>query len=121
MWIKRTDQEIAAVRAKARRKRIFVAAAFTILCFISITVGHGRYRRYRNHSADESFDNSPANLLFVIPIMALVGWCSYRFQPLGKRKVVVCAKCESTKYADAQPDCPCGGHFEDLDTMKWVE
>src|ERR1700722_174561 len=121
MWTKRTDQEIASVRAKARRNRIFIAAGFTIFCFILSVLGHGRYRRYRNHSADEAFDNSPVNLLFVIPSMVFFGWCSYRFLLFGKRKVVLCPKCEPTKYEDVQPDCPCGGHIEDMETMKWIE
>jgi hypothetical protein len=39
----------------------------------------------------------------------------------GKRREVICPNCETTKYDDGIMGCSCGGQFEILSQMKWVE
>jgi hypothetical protein len=42
--------------------------------------------------------------------------------PVLKRKIVmICPRCEAAKNEDGDYSCACGGHYEDIRTMKWVE
>jgi hypothetical protein len=37
------------------------------------------------------------------------------------RKTVACTKCGAAKYADKSQDCSCGGMFEEIGKLKWIE
>jgi hypothetical protein len=41
----------------------------------------------------------------------------YKFH--RERPVMICPKCEVTKYDDNMTECSCGGHFEKLEEMKY--
>jgi ribosomal protein L37E len=34
---------------------------------------------------------------------------------------MICMKCGAAKYADDSLQCKCGGHFEEMRNLKWVE
>lgn len=53
-----------------------------------------------------------------IALGAVFGLLSYIFNQ-RKKPTVVCPKCGTVKYADDSPQCSCGGHFENIDDMKW--
>ena len=54
--------------------------------------------------------------------LAVVIFMQFFKVPVFKRKlVVICPKCEAAKNDDGDYQCPCGGHFVDIRTMKWVE
>jgi len=37
-----------------------------------------------------------------------------------KRPMMICPQCEASKYEDGVDQCPCGGHFEMMESMKYV-
>ena len=53
---------------------------------------------------------------------AVIGFACYRWKDSAPKRVsMICPKCEATKLEDAVNECSCGGHFENLDTMKWKD
>jgi len=38
-----------------------------------------------------------------------------------RKKTMVCPKCGAAKYADKSQDCSCGGTFEEIGKLKWIE
>ena len=51
---------------------------------------------------------------------AIIGIIIYYW--FGRKKPkVVCPNCGNLKPADDSPECACGGHFESVDEMKWVD
>ena len=67
-----------------------------------------------------SKDEIPSRILGSLVVGAIAGIFIY-FYKSKKAPRVVCPKCGVTKDLDASPRCECGGHFENLEEMKWVE
>ena len=120
MWVKRTEKEILAAQTKAKRRRLHGSIlAGAVFCAV-LTFLPGRGRRQSGYTSlflpmREIHDYLPVTLSIGI----IGGWLFYHF--LSKsRKSVICTRCEKTKFEDSETKCSCGGHFEDLETMKWV-
>ncbi len=39
---------------------------------------------------------------------------------LERKPMMICPQCEASKYEDGVTQCPCGGHFEMMESMKFV-
>jgi hypothetical protein len=119
MWVKRTDKEILKAKRDAkfwRMCRAILAGIF--ICLLTI------FFRARGWSViyptnripfDEVPERIPSSLVFGV----LIAWFVYRF-PLKIRRTMVCAHCGATKFEDSEYKCSCGGHFENLENMKWI-
>jgi hypothetical protein len=119
MWVKRTDEEIEAARKKAKRSRIYLSVAFGVVVGVVSLFFRGKGWSLHYATRQVSLEEVP----YRIPISTIVGlscgWIFYRFlQPT--KKTMICTKCEKAKSEDSQTECSCGGHFHDLETMKWV-
>lgn len=120
MWVKRTPEELARMETQRRRKRVQWACVAAVIALLAVTFTQSRWRSQRQLWLVSSED-IPGHLVFAIPISLLMGVFGY-WLDLGRsrRTVMVCPKCEATKHADTERVCPCGGTFEDMETMKWA-
>ena len=118
MWIKRTPAEIAEEQRRRRRTRLRGAAFFGAFAAIVVTfLFSGREASRRGLytiPASEIFARVPGAMLFGL-ICSLV-WFKWQ----RKRPMMICPKCETTKYEDDTFECSCGGRFENMDEMKYV-
>jgi hypothetical protein len=120
MWIKCTEEEIVAAKSKAKRKRLYLAIFIGVLCFAFITFTHGKWS-YRYGSFSVTLKEMPFRLPFGIIAGIVIAWLFYRRLKKANITTVICLNCGKTKYEDAESECACGGHFEDVITMKWVD
>ena len=118
MWLKRTPEKVADVKRKQRLERIRISVVVGLLMTLMISLlfgwGEAYYRGRIFVPLDEIVNRLPFSLLVGL-IAGVV--C---FLPGPRKRTVVCPKCDTTKYVDGSLDCSCGGHFEDMDEMKWV-
>ena len=83
-------------------------------------IGYVRTGSFFKHHLYDMVDSVPIALL-ISTITGLISyWLLFRENPSPKG-VLLCQKCEKTKFDDGILDCPCGGHFEDIQTMKWIK
>ena len=63
-------------------------------------------------------------LLLRLPFGVVAGiiWSVVIYKWERKRlPMMICPKCEATKYEDGTIQCSCGGHFEMMEVMKYVD
>jgi hypothetical protein len=118
MWVKRTDDEILAAKTKTKRLRRYGAIAIGVAVCAFGVFFYGKGWSIHHASNRVPLEEIPSRLPLGILFGFLFGWFFYHSP--SRRRTVVCPKCEKTKSEDSQWDCPCGGHFEDLETMKWI-
>ncbi len=118
MWVKRTDEEILAGQAKAKRLRLYGAIAMGVAVCVLLAFFRGKGWSFHYGSPYVPLEDVPNRLPLAAIFGFLFGWFFYHFP--RRRKTVICPKCEKTKFEDSQLDCSCGGHFENIETMKWV-
>lgn len=121
MWVKKSPEELQ--KPFPIKRRLLGALALGSFVFIgSTTFGGIYYYGATGHlfcSFQEMASRTPLGLLFSIIVGSLFYWFSGRKSPSPKG-VLLCQKCEKTKFDDGILDCPCGGSFENLQTMKLV-
>jgi len=123
MWVKKSPEELQKPSSKKRRllgsfvlgTMIFLGCVFTN----GGGIGYMRTGSFFKHHLYDMVDSVPIALL-ISTITGLISyWLLFRENPSPNR-VLLCPKCEKTKFDDGILDCPCGRHFEDIQTMKWV-
>jgi len=119
MWVKRSDKEVLRAKARAKCRRIFGAAALAIA--ISLYAAWYRGKNWYQHHASPyvPLNEIPHRLLWSAPFGLVIGLLFYR-RLLTSARSVVCPKCGKIKNEDEQWNCSCGGHFEDVETMKEI-
>src|SRR5262245_24053237 len=118
MWIKRTEEEVIKARRHAKRKRVIWSVIAGLFFWLIATFIYIEKRRY-HLSLFVSWKDMPARSLALLPVSLLIGW-GVHYSQRNPPRIMICPRCEITKNADSELDCPCGGRFEDLETMKWV-
>ncbi len=125
MWIKKTAEELEELESD-NKKDVYIESIFWgIITFlgISIVVKIGYSKKFGTIdpiSWNEFFGNLP--LIFLLSfIVAVVYWYFKKDSTLFEEKSLICTFCEDVKKDDGVQICECGGTFEDLDTMKWIE
>jgi hypothetical protein len=119
MWVKRTEAEVAKAKTDANRIRLRWAVVAGAFSWLNCTFLHGKGWRSRYTSVFVSLEEVPMRMLEFLPVGVFLGWLVYRFRT-KPRQVMVCPNCEATKDEDSVLACSCGGHFEYLETMKWI-
>ena len=118
MWVKRTQEEITTAKKRRRRGRIqqamFLGVGFGLLT--TFIRGGGRSGR---PLSIVPLEDVPRQLPFSL-FLGFVGGLIFYCFPGDSGKNVVCPKCGKVESKHSQPQCSCGGHFEDGETMKWV-
>ena len=67
-----------------------------------------------------SFNEIVSRIPLFIVLGFIVGIINYRFALRSDRQLV-CPKCGAIKFSDNILQCSCGGHFENIEEMKWHE
>jgi hypothetical protein len=115
MWVKRTEAEIAEERKRQRCSRLRAAMLFGSFILVASTCLSGARRRgHLLVPADELLSRLPFAVM--VGIIGTLVW----YQCGRKRPMMICPQCEASKYEDGVDQCPCGGHFEMMESMKYV-
>ena len=121
-WVRCTPQDADVVRHRERvaRLRAAVLGACGWILLVTFIRGGGE-QGWQTAGFVVGLGDAPARLPYAVAAGA--GFAIlYLVTDRGRRKgIVVCRKCEQAKYADGGADCPCGGQFENIQEMKWVE
>jgi len=123
MWIPMTDEEIRSTRKNTAISRliaffILYFIFFGLLIFFKMVGYEGRYRAMGQGMNWQGIaPQLPMMFLVTFGIAVLLG-ISFL---LGKKKMVICPKCDKLKKDDGKNICECGENFIDSKLLKWVE
>jgi len=120
VWIKKTAAEIADGQQKKRRQRVQSAMLFAILTTVPMIFIFGFWQAAESGRMLVPLRAIPGRVLTVLPVGIILGILYYALLS-RKIPVMICPKCGASKNRDSVATCECGGMFENLDTMKWVE
>ena len=59
--------------------------------------------------------------VIVFLVVATIIMLVFKIPFFSRKKVMICPRCDVAKDDDGDYECPCGGCFVDIKTMKWVE
>lgn len=130
MWVKLTPAEIAEAGRKRQRERIrlpiFIGCS---LCGISLLCSSGLFAKIQERHIYLPRGNANAGPLLEqmgpLPRAVVFGSIGalifYFLLSRPGKSTMICIKCGETKYADGSVTCKCGGHFEDMRSLKWLE
>jgi len=123
MWVKKTAEELKQEElSEAKRKFPLFYVLIGSLVITAIMAGLG--------FLGSRFVESPAPLYTIeelplyLPFFFIFGFILCSCIALSKqkaRKTVICPKCEKSKFADDNNQCDCGGQFEHISILKWVD
>ena len=121
MWVNDITKEKRTKRTQ-RKMRFLSAAAGTLTIILIFTFSRGSI----GVATTGRFLKPSYEILPQFPVAVIGGIiCGIIIYYLsGEKKktlTLVCPKCEKIKEDDGIIPCECGGHFEDIKTMKWVE
>jgi hypothetical protein len=118
MWVKRSDEELA--RANRRKRFGGVILVFAIATLFGV-FGMFKTSFWETVNTGNVFVPSGERLarfprLFISGLVI-----SILFLIFGPRAQVVCPKCGKIERKDRFTKCECGGYFEYLHEMKWID
>jgi hypothetical protein len=122
MWVKEVIRRKERIVRESQKKRllwsILIAVIFT-LGFTFTYGGIGAAQRGTYFKPTYEIVQSLPTALITGIIFGLI----FYFILLKNSEIItlVCPQCEKIKENDGMLTCECGGHFEDIKTMKWVE
>jgi hypothetical protein len=127
MWVTKTPQEMEETLKEASTKSqtigmgvVYIVLGIFLMIPVFFNVGRLTWRPGPFvRPMDDVMQRLPA-MVFIYLIAIIAMWV-LKVPILKKKKVVICPKCEAAKNDDGDYGCPCGGHFVDIKTMKWVE
>jgi len=127
MWVTKTPQEMEGTLKEASTKSqtigmgvVYIVLGIFLMIPVFFNVGRLTWRPGPFvRPMDDVMQRLPA-MVFIYLIAIIAMWV-LKVPILKKKKVVICPKCEAAKNDDGDYGCPCGGHFVDIKTMKWVE
>jgi hypothetical protein len=119
MWVKKSPEELAVGTCLIRSMRALLVFLFTASMIAFLRAGNVDHPNQLFNPSYLIVQNIPTALFFGI-IGALVFYY-IDFRNEKKCQVLVCSKCEKVKDWDGIIPCDCGGQFEDIRKLKWVE
>jgi hypothetical protein len=118
MWVRRTPEEISKAKHQRQSGRIRLAALSGI--FIAILTAFTRGSKFIHGPGLIPLNQVASRLPSSIFFGLISGIVFYFWSGRGKT-TVVCPKCGKVKFEDGSQQCSCGGHFENIEEMKWHE
>ena len=119
MWVKRTEAEIAQERRRQRRSRLWACALFGAFIMLMLTGLFGWQVAARRGRITVPANELLSRLPYATIAGILCGFVMYKWER-KRLPIMICPKCEATKYADSLTQCSCGGQFEMMEVMKYV-
>lgn len=126
MWVKMTSEEHKTARRGVFCERLFLTLGLFVMCFVLsfVYVMSGFASIYgpvsQPNNLDEFIQNLPGFLLTAFMLFVIVEGI-YLWRLIRTPKPYVCEACQERKVDDGSYECNCGGKFEPLACMKWVE
>ena len=129
MWVKRTaiEQENARKNMEIRKKKNMLLFSFCTCIVITVifTFTYPRLGSIQQGGAffvqkSEIVNRIPSAFFFGILMGGGIFFLSMQSDK-HKKVTLVCPACNTIKNHDGIYICSCGGRFEDILTMKWVE
>jgi hypothetical protein len=126
MWVRRNDDEIAAIKRRKRARRLSPVGAFVMAALLTIFVV------LVPHSPRPTFSLLPALVTFLLAFTllymshALLG----RYQLFGITRLtppsaiqhrMICPACRTAQFDTPSQLCACGGRLEPLEYWRWTD
>src|SRR6266481_3314257 len=107
MWIKRSEPELAKERHRQRRRHFLQSITAGTFVLVMVTCLFGWREAGRRGRVVVPVSEYSSRILFAVAGgvafgLAFFKWCR-------ERPMMICPKCETTKYLDAVTECSCGG------------
>ena len=119
MWVRRTEAEIAKERQRQRRSRLQGAVIFGTFILLMVLCFFGWRESARRGRFVVPTEEMLSRLPFASVAAILFAFVMYKWER-KRLPMMICPKCETTKYKDEVTQCSCGGHFEMMEVMKYV-
>lgn len=119
MWIRRSPEEIVQARAYYQRARMREAGIVWLLSCLIVLVLRGGFEVAHGGGFLVPLDEL-ANRLPRAILLSFAGAVLFFFYR-SNRTVFICPKCDEVRSTTDSQDCPCGGHFEKLEEIKWID
>lgn len=118
MWVRKSPQEVSESKWRCHWRRVTDALGYGLLAGIArLFISGGRLHGIELHFSIGDIRSDAFSAVILGAFTAIV---LYLFELL-KHKRVVCPRCGKTEDKGNSGLCSCGGHFENLDDMKWEE
>lgn len=128
MWVPKTAEELKTAKQRSHKKYKRTISLSVLGIVAAITFFRGGIEAATKGSYFVPLDEIPGRFVNTLIVLLSIVLLSLIF---GTRRsnpddeegelALVCPKCERVKAWDGYLPCECGGHFEDIRTMKWVE
>jgi hypothetical protein len=120
MWIKKLPSEIGTTKQPEPSKDFVLPVILGILATLLTTFFGGTAFPGGALPNPDPLHELPFGLFLGI-LLGLYFYVSLNRKPKHVPKDMICPNCETVKRDDQIMECSCGGHFEDITTMKFVE
>ena len=122
MWVKDDSKTRERLKLISRNEKIKNAVIIGITISIFFTFCYGWAGYFTKGGFFKSLDQIALDFPMPILFGAVVGLVYYlsNINRVENLKLV-CSRCGKVKDDDGMIPCECGGHFQDIKTMKWVE
>jgi len=127
MWIKKTPRKIEETLNEEANKPqssgrwvVYILLGVFLMIPVFFNVDRLSWRPGPFvRSFDDVMQRLPIMVFFFLAVIIVMQ--IFKFPVLKRKLVLICPKCEAAKNDDSDYQCPCGGHFVDIRTMRWIE
>ena len=119
MWIRRTVPETAEARDRRCREDVWHSALFGLFGAVLVTFIHGWKEANRTGLFLVPFDEIVRRLPYALLSGILVAVAYYWIE--SREKTYVCITCGAVKSKHDPTNCACGGTFENILRLRWVD
>lgn len=123
MWVKKPETESIRDRNKKLIVHLVVAVVVWIVLssIAAIIPGWGETGIHVN-SLDDFIHRLPTKLICLSFIIVVLVWPDLRTEKNRRGlRTVVCPICGQVVTSDENNFCSCGGHYVDIEKMKWID
>jgi hypothetical protein len=117
MWVRKAESEIRQERGRKILKNFYIFFIL-FLCLLIIPDKFGICMRYGYCHPSLDWPEIYHRLPLYFAIASVFAFFASHWK---HNETMICLKCERAKFKDSNTACACGGTFEDLEKVKWVE
>ena len=126
MWMRMSEEELRYDRRSNIIRKILLSILLFGLCVILslvfLTTGYSsKYGQFYPPKTWNEVISSLPMILFISLITFVIIMTGFIIRNKRTPKTVVCVNCQKEKKEDEEYSCECGGKFEGIDLLKWVE
>ena len=125
MWVRMNEEELRYDRRGNIIKKILLSILLFVLCVILslvfLTTGYSsKYGQFYPPKTWNEIVSQMPMVLFVSFLTFIIVLAFFVIRN-KKLKTVICVDCQKQKKEDSEYSCECGGKFESIDLLKWIE